>query len=355
MAYVLGVLAMAQLYVVGFLAGTLSVIFDLSWNTLFVAVTKRDRYIEAMALLNGSRSLASVAGPTDRRPPGPGPRRAAGDARRRDLVPRLGRLPAPDQVARTADRARGRLDPRTAAGRACPSWSATRSCARPSSRWRRSTCSPSLRARCSSCTRRRPSASRRACSAWRSGSGRSAAVIGAVFASRIGRRIGLGPGLRAGLPDLPGAADPHPAGRARTCRCRSSWPCSSARSSAPGFGVMILDINVGAIIYARTPDRIRARAAGAFRFINYGVRPIGALLGGLLGAAHRRARGDVGRRRSRRSLGVLFLVGSPVLRLRDLPEVSADRRCVAPARPGRPGPDPSDRGRRRRCFDLTGL
>ena len=48
---------------------------------------------------------------------------------------------------------------------------------------------------------------------------------------------------------------------------------------------MILDINVGAIIYARTPDRIRARAGGAFRFINYGVRPIGALLGGLLGTA----------------------------------------------------------------------
>ena len=67
---------------------------------------------------------------------------------------------------------------------------------------------------------------------------------------------------------------------------------------------MILDINIGAIIDARTPDRIRARAGGAFRFINYGVRPIGALLGG---AARRRrigvARGDLRRRRrSRRSV-----------------------------------------------------
>ena len=52
-----------------------------------------------------------------------------------------------------------------------------------------------------------------------------------------------------------------------------------------GLGVMILDINVGAIISARTPDRIRSRSGGAFQFINYGVRPIGALLGGLLGAA----------------------------------------------------------------------
>ena len=64
LASVMGILAMPQLYVVGFLAGTLSVVFDLSWNVLFVAVTSRERYVEAMALLNGSRSLASVGGPT---------------------------------------------------------------------------------------------------------------------------------------------------------------------------------------------------------------------------------------------------------------------------------------------------
>ena len=64
LAYLLGVLAMPQLYVVGFLSGSLGVIFDLSWNTLFVSVTERDRYVEAMALLNGSRSLASVGGTT---------------------------------------------------------------------------------------------------------------------------------------------------------------------------------------------------------------------------------------------------------------------------------------------------
>ena len=90
-----------------------------------------------------------------------------------------------------------------------------------------------------------------------------------------------------------------------------------------GLGVMILDINVGAIIYARTPDRIRARAAGAFRFINYGVRPVGALFGGLLGGA-------IGVREAILVTtiaaigGVLFLLGSPVLRLRDLPEVSEE-------------------------------
>ena len=64
LAYALGSLTMLQLYVVGFLAGSLSVVFDLSWNTVFVSVTRRERYVEAMSLLNGSRSLAYVAGPT---------------------------------------------------------------------------------------------------------------------------------------------------------------------------------------------------------------------------------------------------------------------------------------------------
>jgi len=84
---------------------------------------------------------------------------------------------------------------------------------------------------------------------------------------------------------------------------------------------MILDINVGAVITARTPDRIRARAGGAFRFINYGVRPIGALLGGALGTALG-VRAAIFVTTILATSGVLFLVGSPVLRLRDLPEAS---------------------------------
>ena len=52
-----------------------------------------------------------------------------------------------------------------------------------------------------------------------------------------------------------------------------------------GLGVMILDINIGSINNARIPDLLRARANGAYRFINYGVRPVGAILGGLLGTA----------------------------------------------------------------------
>jgi hypothetical protein len=82
---------------------------------------------------------------------------------------------------------------------------------------------------------------------------------------------------------------------------------------------MILDISFGAIMLALTPHRLRARATGAFRFVNYGVRPLGALAGGALGAA-------LGLRPALwiatvgAVAGILWLVPSPVPGLRDLPE-----------------------------------
>jgi MFS family permease len=51
-----------------------------------------------------------------------------------------------------------------------------------------------------------------------------------------------------------------------------------------GFGVMMLDISIGAIFAAMIPDALRSRVTGAFQAVNYGTRPLGALLGGLLGA-----------------------------------------------------------------------
>jgi MFS family permease len=51
-----------------------------------------------------------------------------------------------------------------------------------------------------------------------------------------------------------------------------------------GFGVMVLDISIGAIFAAVIPDSLRSRVSGAFQAVNYGTRPVGALLGGLLGS-----------------------------------------------------------------------
>jgi predicted MFS family arabinose efflux permease len=152
------------------------------------------------------------------------------------------------------------------------------------------------------------------------GAGAVGGVIGAVVASRVGRRIGLGPAYALGCVLFPlplvlipvaGAGMPMPLILALLI----------VSEFGAGLGVMILDINVGAVISARTPDRIRARSSGAFRFINYGIRPIGAVLGGALGAT-------VGVRETlfvvtlASLLGVLWLVRSPVIRLRDLPDAS---------------------------------
>src|SRR2546430_17389334 len=63
-AYAFGGLTLTQLYVVGFLVGTLSVLFYVSYMTLFVSLVPRERYLEANSLLNGSRALSFVAGPS---------------------------------------------------------------------------------------------------------------------------------------------------------------------------------------------------------------------------------------------------------------------------------------------------
>jgi predicted MFS family arabinose efflux permease len=85
---------------------------------------------------------------------------------------------------------------------------------------------------------------------------------------------------------------------------------------------MVLDINIGAIKAALVPDRLRARVSGAYMVVNYGVRPIGSLVGGLLGAW-------IGLRTTLwigwagAMAGVLWLLPSPLMRLRELPEMEA--------------------------------
>jgi predicted MFS family arabinose efflux permease len=84
---------------------------------------------------------------------------------------------------------------------------------------------------------------------------------------------------------------------------------------------MILDVNAGSLNLLRTPHRLRARMAGSFRFVNYGIRPIGALLGGALGtvlglqtAIWIGALGAL--------LGVVWLAFSPIPRLREVVEAA---------------------------------
>jgi MFS family permease len=318
-AYVLDVLAMPQLYLVSFLSGSLAVAFDLSWNTVFVAVTRRERYVEAMALLNGSRSLAYVGGPTI----GGLLVQVLGAplAMLTDAASYLGSVLFLRRIEASEppiEHEEGTLRERLFAGLSFILGDAIMR--------------PTLLAAATINLFNFAFSALFILYATNDlgiepgvlglalGAGAVGGVIGAIIASRVGRRLGLGPAYALGcvlfplpLVLVPVAASHMPMPLILGLVLFSEF--------GAGLGVMILDINVGAVISARTPDRIRARAGGAFRFINYGIRPIGALLGGALGAA-------IGVRETLFAvtlaslLGVLWLVRSPVIRLRDLPEAA---------------------------------
>src|SRR5262245_36759440 len=62
-AYIAGVLEMWQLYVVGFLAGTLTVFFDVGYQAFLPELVPRERLAEGNSRLEVSRSAAVVIGP----------------------------------------------------------------------------------------------------------------------------------------------------------------------------------------------------------------------------------------------------------------------------------------------------
>jgi len=108
-------------------------------------------------------------------------------------------------------------------------------------------------------------------------------VLGAVLTSRISRRLGAGPTY------IPLGCLLFPAPLVLVPLAHGSrvvvFGCLFFAEFGSGFGVMLLDIMGGAIKAALVPDCLRARVSGAYMVVNYGVRPVGALVGGALGTA----------------------------------------------------------------------
>jgi predicted MFS family arabinose efflux permease len=151
------------------------------------------------------------------------------------------------------------------------------------------------------------------------GAGAVGGIIGALVAVRVERLIGIGPAFVVGavLFPLPLVLVPLASG--------SELAIALLLGAAEFFssvGVMILDVNASSLTFLRTPDRLRARTSGTFRFVNYGIRPIGALIGGALGTAIGLQTtlwiGALGA-----LAGVIFLVFSPIPRLREAPAEAA--------------------------------
>ena len=277
-SYLLGRLGLPQMFAVTFAVGTLDVLFFVAYTALFVSVVPRDRYVEGESLLNGSRAMSMIVGQS-----GAGLLVAAFSApgaivldaltflvsaltlaRIRPVEPSVAepgegqliagaRFIAASPIVRSALGATATVNFFTFALNAIIILYATRSLSV------------------------RPAALGLVL-----GVGAVGGVLGALVAGRVTRRIGIGPTFIAGcvlfpapLVLIPAAGGPHTLVLA----------CLVAAEFGSGVGVMLLDIAGGAIFAGVIPDELRSRVSGAYRTVNYGMRPLGALTGGLLGSA----------------------------------------------------------------------
>jgi MFS family permease len=124
------------------------------------------------------------------------------------------------------------------------------------------------------------------------GCGAFGGVLGAAVTKAVAARIGVGLayivgafGFTAPLALVPLAPVPPAAGHGAHGASLAVVAMLFGAEFLSGFGVMMLDISIGAIFASVIPDAVRSRVSGAFAAINYGTRPLGALLGGVLGAA----------------------------------------------------------------------
>jgi MFS family permease len=311
LAYALDALSLAHLYVVAFLIGTLSVFFSVADAGLFVALVRRDDYVQANSLLNGSRAFSFVAGPS-----------VGGilvqllKAPFALLVDALSYLASAFFLLRIAP-----AEPSTEQAESGHVTAGLRYIAR----------SPVVRTSLGATATinffnfvffalfilyaTRSLHVRPGTLGLVLGAGAVGGLIGSAITGRIGRRIGIGPAFILGcalfpapLLLVPAAGGPKPVVLA----------CLFLAEFGSGLGVMILDISVGSIFAALVPDRLRSRVSGAYSVVNYGVRPLGSLAGGALGAW-------IGLRptlwiaTAGALLGVLWFVGSPLPALRELP------------------------------------
>ena len=311
-AYAFDVLTFGQLYAVGFLVGTFSVLFNVSSSTLFISLVPRERYVEANALENGSRAASFVGGPS------------LGGL----LVQALS---APVAIAADAG---SYLVSALTLSRINPVEPETERVERGhlTAGLRYVFGSPIVRPSLAATTTinffnfvffalfilyaNRYLHVRPGVLGVVLGTGALGGLLGAFLTTRIVRRIGVGPAFILGCVLFPVPLVLVPlAGGPRSL----VLACLFLAEFGSGFGVMLLDISYGSISAALVPHRLRSRVSGAFNLVNYGVRPIGAFAGGLLGSA-------IGVRTTLwvavvgAIAGFLWLLPSPLPAMKELPE-----------------------------------
>lgn len=310
-AYALDALTFAQLYGVAFGVGAFAVLFNVSDASLFQTIVRRERFVEASSLLNGSRAFSFVAGPS-----------VAGFLVRAVTAP--GALVVDAVSFLLSGALLGRIRPPE------PPADTEHGGVTVGVRWIAE--SPIVRGTLLATATinffnfvfwalfvlyaTRTLGVSAGTLGLVLGAGAIGGLVGSVAATPASRRFGIGPTLVAGcfLFSAPFLLVPLAGGPDHVVLA-----CLFLAELGSGFGVMLLDISAGAIFAAVIPPRLRSRVSGAYTFVNYGVRVLGSLAGGLLGST-------IGLRptlwigAAGALLGALFLLPTGVARLRELPE-----------------------------------
>ncbi|MER5985548.1 MFS transporter [Streptomyces sp. NPDC001787] len=322
-AYVLGAVTLGQLYAVALLTGAAGVLFNTAYPPFFVGLVPRRSYVEANSKLSASRSASYVAGP------------AIGGALIQIFTAPvtlvvdaltflvsavlIGRVPV-DEPPTSAETTAPSLSRRAREGLALvvrhPVLRASLGCAATVNFF---TFLAGSGLTVLFASRNLGLSAGVIGTAF--GIGATGSLLGALVAPRISRRFGVGRSIVVGAVLFPAPiAIAAAAGGPLWLRAGAL----AASQFLSGFGVMLFDVNLNALQTTVIPDGLRSRVAGAYSTINYGVRPVGAVVGGLLATV-------VGLRATLvvaalgGALSMLWLLPSPIPRIRSL---TPDRTAV---------------------------
>jgi MFS family permease len=275
--YALHVMTLAQLYAVTFGAGTLSIVFNVADSSLFVSLVAPERYLDGQSLLNGSRALSYVGGPS-----------VGG------LLVQV--LTAPVAIVANALSFLGSAFFLSRIRPAEPPADDSHGSVLAGARFIAG--SGIVRASLIAVATVnffnlmfnalyllyavRVLHIRAGVVGLLIGVAALGGLLGALVTKRVAARIGAGWAYAAGCGLFTAPAVLWPLAHGPLLLVLAML---FTAEFATGFGVMMLDISIGAIFAAVIPAALRSRVTGAFQAVNYGTRPLGAVLGGLIGAS----------------------------------------------------------------------
>ncbi|SCE80761.1 Predicted arabinose efflux permease, MFS family [Micromonospora viridifaciens] len=328
-AFAFDVGTLAQLYAVAFLTGAASVLFNTTYPAFFVLLVDRTRYLDANGALSASRSVSYIAGP------------ALGGALVQALTaPVTILVDAASFVLSALGIGRVRRDR--------PARTTEPDDSRSVTLWRQARDGlaftlrhPVLRASLG-CTATvnyfsfvfsallvlfasRTLGLPAGLLGLALGAGAVGGLLGAVIAPRLSARIGVGRSIMLGGVVFPASI------LLIAVAGGPLWARAVLVGGAEflgGIGVMLFDVNLNALKTAVIPDGLRSRVSGAYSAVNYGIRPLGALTGGVLGS-WLGLRPTLWIAAIGGTLCVLWLLPSPIPALRSLDDLDEPGRSRA--------------------------